>query len=83
MVQIHHTIDGGAEGVALLLAKHLLTIWQWSIKVQGCDVCPPTLTALNIGQFMTWEEVLGNVDNLPWFKPYSCTLQRVREATCS
>ena len=73
----------GAEGVALSLAKHLFTIWQWSIKVQGWDICLPALTALNIGQFMTWEEVLGNVDNLLWFKAYSCTLQRVREATHS
>ena len=47
----------GTEGAALLLAKHLLTVWQWSIRVQGWDVCPPTLTVLNIGQFMMWEEV--------------------------
>ena len=25
----------GAEGVALSLAKHLLTVWQWSLRVQG------------------------------------------------
>ena len=43
----------GTEGAALSLAKHLLTIWQWSIKVQGQDVCLPAPTALNIGQFMT------------------------------
>ena len=48
----------GAEGMALSLAKHLLTVWQCSIKVQGWDVCPPTPTALNIGQFMIQEEVL-------------------------
>ena len=72
----------GAEGVALSLAKHL-TIWQWSIKVQGWDVCPPTLTALNTGQFMTWEEVLENVDDSLWFVAYSCALQRVGEAAHS
>ena len=38
----------GTEGAALALAKHLLAIWRWSIKVLGWDVCPPTLTALNI-----------------------------------
>ena len=70
----------GTEGAALLLAKGLLTIWQWSIKVQGWDVCLPTVTALNIGQFMTWEEVLENVDDSLWFAAYSCTLQRVGEA---
>ena len=72
----------GAEGIALSLAKHLLTIWQWSIKAQGQDVCPPALTTLNIGQFMTQEEVLENVDDSLWFVAYSCTLQRVREAMC-
>ena len=70
----------GAEGMALLLAKHLLTVWQWSIKVQGWDVCPPTLTTLNIRQFMTQEEVLENVDDSLWFVAYSHTLQRVGEA---
>ena len=70
----------GTQGVALSLAKHLLTIWQWSIKVQGQDICLPTLTALNIGQFMTQEEVLENVDNSLWFVAYSHALQRVGEA---
>ena len=73
----------GAEGTALLLAKHLLTIWQWSIRVLGWDVCLPTPTVLNIGQFMMWDEVQGDVDNSLWFKVYCCALQRVREATCS
>ena len=70
----------GTEGVALSLAKHLLMVWQWSIKVEGWDVCPPTLTALNIRQFMTREEVLEGVDDFLWFAAYSCTLQRVGEA---
>ena len=68
------------EGVALSLAKHLLAVWKWSIKVQGWDVCPPAPMALNIGQFMTREEVLEDVDNYLWFMAYSCALQRVREA---
>ena len=70
----------GTEGAALSLAKCLLTIWQWSIKVQGQDVFPPAPTALNIGQFMTWEEVLENVDNSLWLAAYSHALQRVGEA---
>ena len=71
----------GTEGVALSLAKHLLAIWRWSIRVQGWDVCPPALTVLNIGQFMMREEVQGTVDNSSWFEAYSDTLQRVGEAT--
>ena len=70
----------GTEDVAVSLAKCLLAIWQWNIKVQGQDVCPPAPTALNIGQFMTWEEVLENVDKSLWFEAYSRALQRVGEA---
>ena len=55
-------------------------VWQWSIKVQGWDICPPTPTALNIGQFMTREEVLEGIDDPLWFVAYSHTLQRVSEA---
>ena len=66
--------------MALLLAKHLLAIWQWSLRVQGWDICPPTPTVLNIGQFMTWDEVRGEVDNMLWFEVYSYALQRVGEA---
>ena len=72
----------GDEGVALSLAKHLLTIWWWSIKVQGQNICPPAPTVLNIGQFMMREEVLAKVDNSLWFEAYSHALQRVREAAC-
>ena len=73
----------GTEGAALSLAKQLLAVWQWIIKVQGQDVCPPAPKALNIGQFMTREEVLEGVDNSLWFAAYSHALQRVGEATCS
>ena len=71
-----------AEGVALSLAKHLLTAWQWNIKVCGEDDCPPALTVLNIGQFMTDEEMAGGVGEPHWFMVYSCTLQWVGEAAC-
>ena len=73
----------GTGGAALALAKCLLAIWRWSIKVQGLDVCPPAPTALNIGQLMTQEEVLENLDDSLWFAAYSCALQRVGEAACS
>ena len=73
----------GVESVALSLAKSLLTIWQWSIKVKGLDVCPPAPMALNIGQFMTWDEVLENVDDSLWFVAYSHALQRIGEAVHS
>ena len=76
-------LTSGAEGVALSLAKHLLAVWWWSLRVQGWDICPPTPTVLNIGQFMTRDEVQGEVDNALWFEVYSRTLQRVGEAVCS
>ena len=70
----------GTEGAALTLAKHLLAVWRWSIKVLGWDVCLPALTALNIGQFMTKEEVSEGVDVPLWFAAYSRALQQVGEA---
>ena len=69
-----------AKGMALSLAKCLLTIWRWSLRVQGWDICPPTPTILNIGQFMMRDEVQGEVDNLLWYEVYSHALQRVGEA---
>ena len=30
----------GTEGTALSLAKHLLMVWRWSVKVLGWDICP-------------------------------------------
>ena len=51
----------GVEGTTLLLAKHLLVMWRWSMKVHGKDACPPTSTVLNIGQFMTEEEMAGGM----------------------
>ena len=65
----------GTEGAALSLAKHLLTVWRWSVKVLGWDICPPALTALNVGQFMTKEEVSEGIDEPLWFMAYSCALQ--------
>ena len=73
----------GAKGMALSLAKCLLAVWQWSVRVQGWDICLPAPTVLNIGQFMMRNEVQGDVDNLLWFEAYSRTLQRVGEAVCS
>ena len=70
----------GSEGTVLSLAKHLLTVWWWSARVQGWDICPPTPTVLNIGQFMTWDKVQGDVDNSLWLEAYSHALQRVGEA---
>ena len=73
-------LTAGTEGTALSLAKRLLTAWRWSIKVLGQDICLPALTALNIGQFMTKEEVVEGVDEPLWFMAYSHILQRVGEA---
>ena len=75
-------LTSGAEGTALLLAKSLLPIWRWSLRVQGQDICPPAPTILNIGQFIMWDEVRGDVDNTLWFEVYSHALQRVGEAVC-
>ena len=70
----------GTEGAALSLVKHLLMTWKWSIKVLGWDISLPTLTALNIGQFMTKDEVAEGMGEPLWFAAYSRALQWVGEA---
>ena len=65
----------GVEGATLSLAKCLLVVWRWSMRVCGEDACPPTSTILNIGQFMTGEETAGDIGEPQWFVAYSCTLQ--------
>ena len=75
-------LTSGVEGATRSLAKRLVTAWQWNIKVQGEGVCPPTPSALNIGQFITDEEAEGVVGEPHWFVAYSHTLQRVGEAAC-
>ena len=73
-------LAAGAEGAALSLAKHLLAVWRWSIKILGKDICPPAPTALNIRQFMTKEEVVEGMGEPHWFVAYSHALQRVGKA---
>ena len=73
-------LTSGVEGVALSLAKHLLAAWWWNIKVSGEDDCPPALTVLSIGQFMTNEEMVGGVGEPHWFMAYSHALQWVGKA---
>ena len=52
-------LTSGAEGMARSLAKCLVTVWQWNVKMWGEGVCPPAPSALNIGQFLTNEEAEG------------------------
>ena len=72
----------GTEGTTLSLAKCLLTVWRWSVKVLGWDICPPIPTALNDGQFMTKEEVSEGIDEPLWFMAHSHALQQVGKAAC-
>ena len=73
-------LTSGVEGAALSLAKHLLTVWQWNIKVFGEDNCPPSPTVLNIGQFITDEEMARGVGEPHWLVAYSHALQWVGKA---
>ena len=57
----------GAEGTALSLAKHLVTAWQWNIKVCGENDCSPAPFVLNIGQFIMDEEATGGMGEPHWF----------------
>ena len=72
-------LTSGAEGMALSLAKCLLAVWRWNIKVCREDDFPPAPTVLNIGQFITDEETAGGMGEPHWFMAYSHTLQQVGE----
>ena len=73
-------LPSGAEGMAKALAKHLVATWQWNVKVRGEGMCPSAPSVLNIGQFLTDQEVKGGMGEPHWFVAYSRTLQRVGEA---
>ena len=75
--QLVTPLMSGVEGVALSLAKHLLMAWWLNIKVHEEDDCPPALTVLNIGQFMTNAEMAGGMGEPHWFMAYSHALQWV------
>ena len=72
-------LTSGAEGTTKVLAKCQVATWRWNIKVQGKGVCPPTPMVLNIGQFLTNQEMEGGLGEPHWFVAYSCMLQRVGE----
>ena len=65
--------------MAKSLAKCLVAAWWWNVKVRGEDVCPPAPSVLNIGQFLTDEEVGGGMGEPHWFMAYSRMLQQVGE----
>ena len=73
-------LTSGAEGTAKALAKHLVAAWRWNIEVRGEGVCPPIPMVLNIGQFLTDQEMERGLGELHWFVAYSHALQRVEEA---
>ena len=71
----------GAEGTALSLAKHLLAVWRWSIKVCGEDTChlpQPSSLSDNSCLRKKWQGVWESHTS-SW---YSCTRQWVGEAAC-
>ena len=72
-------LTSGVEGAAKSLAKYLVAVWWWNIKVQGEGVCLPTPSVLNVGQFLTDGEVEGGVGEPHWFMAYSHMLQWVGE----
>ena len=73
-------LTSGAEGTAKALAKCLVAMWRWNVKVWGEGVCPPAPTVLNISQFLTDQETEGGFGEPDWFVAYLCTLQRVSKA---
>ena len=69
--------NGGAQGTQEL-AKWLLTIWQWTFALGVTDFCLPSLSMLNIGQFL--DEAVDVKDCAAWLLAYTRALQCVGEA---
>ena len=67
-------MNGGTRGTKEL-AKQLLATWQWTFAVSAADFCLPSLSMLNIGQFL--DDVK---DHTAWLLAYAQALQSVGEA---
>ena len=68
-------LTSGAEGTAKSLAKRLVAVWWWNVKVRGEGMCPPAPSALNIGQFLTVQQAEGAWESHTglWPTPVCCS----------
>ena len=74
-------LTSGAESVARSLAKCLVTVWWWNVKVWGEGKCPPTpLSSILVS--LLWMRRQQGMGEPHWFMAYSCMLQQVGEVAC-
>ena len=69
-------LTGGLDATGQALAKRLVATWKWTFTLSEYCICPPALTSLNIGQFLSCGS-MGTVQE--WLLAYAHALQHVRE----
>ena len=57
-----------------------MATWRWVGKVSKTPICPPSLTVLNIGQFLDEDTEEKGWDQQQWLLAYAHALQHMGEA---
>ena len=73
-------LTNGSDTAAKDLARWLMATWRWVGKMSKTPICPPSLTVLNIGQFLDEDVEEKRWDPLQWLLAYACALQCIGKA---
>ena len=72
-----HPLMDGSDAAAYTLVQRLLVTWCWTVKTIRPLICMPTLTILNIGQFLVEDVKEHGWGIQEWLEVYTHALQRV------
>ena len=73
-------LTDGSDAAVKDLTRWLMAAWRWVEKVSKTPICPPSLTVLNIGQFLDEDMEEKGYDQPQWLLAYDCALHHVGEA---
>ena len=73
-------LTNGSHAAVKDLTRQLGAAWRWARKVSKTPVCPPSLTVLNIGQFIDEDTEEKGWDQPQWLLAYARALQCIGEA---
>ena len=71
-------LTNGSNVAVKDLTRWLMATWRWVRKVSKTPICLPSLTVLNIGQFLDEDMEEKGWDQPQWL--WACTLQHIGEA---
>ena len=72
-------LTDGSNTAAKDLTRQLVATWRWAGKVSKTPVCWPSLTVLNIGQFLDGDAGEQGWDQPQWLLAYAHALQHIGE----